>query len=159
MFVAIPQPGARWSIPLVILGVAAVVVFFVVLNPPGYRPAVIDKPPAAEAQGGGSIDDGEIPGLTEARIQVVPTLPTVVAPQQRARSVLILKVGPDDRYVTVGQIANGARVEVVGRNEKGDWLAVSLNPGSTTYGWVRASGVAGVANVNSLPVAPVKLLR
>ncbi len=159
MFVAIPQPGARWSIPLVVLGVAVVIAFFIVLNPPGYRAAVIDAPPAAEAQGGGTIDDGAIPGLTEARIQVVPTIPTVVAPEQRARSVLILKVGPDDRYVTVGQIASGARVEVVGRNEKGDWLAISLNLGSTTYGWVRASGVVGVANVSSLPVAPVKLLR
>lgn len=157
---AIPQPGARWSIHLVVFGVAVVVAFFIALNPPGYRPpAMIEPPPVAEAQGGGEFGDGEVPGLSEALIQVVPIVPTVVTPQERARSVLTLKIGPDDRYVTVGQIASGARVEVVGRNEKGDWLAISLNLGSTTYGWVRASGVVGVANVSSLPVAPVKLLR
>lgn len=159
MFVAIPQPGARWSLPLVFLGVVAVVVFFVLLNPPGYRAAAIDSPSAAEAQSGAALDEGVIPGLTEARIQVVPTIPTVVANEQRARGVLILKLGPDDRYVTVGQIANGARVEVVGRNDKGDWLAISLNLGSKSYGWVRASGVAGVTNVGSLPVVPVDLLK
>jgi hypothetical protein len=158
MSVVIQNPGARWSIPIVVIGVLTVIGFFVVLYPPDYK-AVAKEQPTPEAQGGGSNDDGQTPGLTEAPIQVVPPLATLVAGEQRARAVLILKVGPDDRYVTVGQIAGGARVEVVGRNEKGDWLAISLNPGSAIYGWARASGVAGVANIQSLPVAPVKPLR
>jgi hypothetical protein len=159
MSVVIPQPSPRWSIPLVVIGVAVVIAFFVVLYPPDYRGVSAQPRPAvAEAQGGGEVDDGTIPGLSDARVQVVPPLATVVAPEQRARSVLVLKTGPDDRYVTVGQISSGSRVEVVGRSEKGDWLAISLTPGSKIYGWVRSNGVAGVVNVSALPVMPVKLL-
>jgi uncharacterized protein YgiM (DUF1202 family) len=142
-----------------VLGVAAVIAFFVILNPPPYNANARESNRPAEASGGGSIEDGDVPGLSEARIQVVPSLPTIIAPEVRAKSVLTLKTGPDSRYTTVGQIQNGAKVDVVGRNEKGDWLAVSLTPGAKTYGWVPASGVAGVTNVQALPVTPVTLLR
>jgi hypothetical protein len=158
MSIAVPHPSPRWSIPIVVLGVIAVITFFIVLNPPGYK-AVAQENISTELQGGNDPGDGLVPGLSKARIQVVPPLSTVVAPEQYARSVLVLKLGPDDKYVTVGQISSGSRVDVIGRNEKGDWLAIALTPGSKVYGWVRASTVAGVTNVTALPVTPVNLLR
>jgi hypothetical protein len=157
MTAAITRPSLRWSIPALVLGSLGVIIFFVLLNPPVHSPAAINAP-AVEAQGGNEIDDGNVPGLSEARIQVVPVAPTAIPVQYRAGRVLLLRLGPDDRYVSVGQIANGAEVDVVGRNEKGDWLAISLTPGSKTYGWVRAASVSGLNNVSALPVTPVRLL-
>ena len=149
----------RWSIPAFVLGSLAVIGFLVLLNPPVYQPSTVEPrtEAAAPAQGGADADTGAIPGLDAARIQVVPAPPTIVVPVHRANRVLMLQLGPDDRYVTVGQVASGARVEVVGRNEKGDWLAISLNPGARTYGWARAVGISGLtaANIAALPVAPV----
>jgi hypothetical protein len=159
MTVVLPQPSPRWSVLCILLAVSIVLAFLVVLNPPRYHADAREAEHPAELSGGGMVDDDEVPGLSEARIQVVPVLPTIVAPETRARSVLTLKTGPDNRYTTVGQVQNGSKVEVVGRNEKGDWLAVSLTPGAKSYGWVPAAGVSGVANVQALKVVPVTLLR
>lgn len=159
MTVAIPQAAPRWSIPLIVLGIVGVIVFFVALSPPGYQEVTPRAQASSELQGGNSVDDGLVPGLSDARIQVVPGLQKLTGPDHRARTGLLLKLGPSDRYVTVGQVSAGSRVEVVGRNDKGDWLAINLTPGAKTYGWVPANEVAGVSNVMSLPVATVNLLR
>jgi hypothetical protein len=159
MTVAASQPSPRWSIPALVLGCLTVVAFFVVLNPPAYR-AAATRPLPAEAQGGNDAADGNVGGSFAVPVPINPSVPTVVPADYRAGSVLVLRVGPDDRYLTVGQIASGARVEVVGRNDKGDWLAISLNPGSKTYGWARSTGVSGLTAtaLAGLPVAPVKRL-
>ncbi len=149
----------RWSMPGFLLGSLTVIAFLVALNPPVYQASTVEPRVEAGAalEGGADGDAAVVPGLDAARIQVVPVLPTLVVPIHRANRVLMLQMGPDDRYVTVGQIASGARVEVIGRNEKGDWLAISLNPGARTYGWARAIGVTGLttAHIQALPVAPV----
>ena len=162
MSIATLPSSPHWSIPAVILGSFAVIAFLVALNPPVYQapsvePRAESRVEAAPLQGGADVPLQDIPGLSAARIQVVPVLPTITPPEHRANRVLMLQLGPDDRYVTVGQIARGARVEVVGRNDSGDWLAISLNPGSRTYGWARAAGVTGLttANLTALPIAPV----
>jgi hypothetical protein len=157
MSVASLPTNPRWSIPALVLGSAAVIAFLVFLNPPAFHESEVRSRAEAAPEGGGELDDGTIPGLSEARIQVVPMIPTIVAVEHRANRVLELRVGPDERYLTAGQIASGARVEVVGRTEKADWLAISLTPGSRTYGWVRTAGVSGLtaSNIQALPVVPV----
>jgi hypothetical protein len=52
-------------------------------------------------------------------------------------------------------LPGGARVEVVGRNETGAWIAIALSPGSKLTGWVEASMVSGIADVKGLQLAPM----
>jgi len=149
----------RWSIPAFVVGSLAVIAFLVALNPPVYRPSDIE-PRTARAEGalqGGADTPPTSEALDASKLAVVPVLPTIAPPAHRANRVLMLQVGPDERYLTVGQVARGARVDVVGRNEKGDWLAVSLTLGAKSYGWVPAAGVSGLSAtaISELPVKPV----
>lgn len=141
------------------LAVAVVVAFLVALNPPVSRPAPAELTSLVRHGHAEAAED--LPGLQAARAQFVPPLPVVTLPAYRASGVVVLRMGPDDRYTAVGQIGNGVRLEVVGRNERGDWLAVSLTPGSRTYGWVRAASIDGISPfaVANLPVVAVRLLR
>ena len=162
MTAAMITPGSRWSLPAFLLvGSFATIIGFVLMNPPVYRASAIEAPshsqvPAMEG-GADALDEVEPLAVAEMRPQILSALTTVVS-QNRANRVLLLRVGPDENYRPVGQIGSGARVDVVGRNEAGDWLAISLTPGSKTYGWVRATAVSGLtkANISALPVAAVQ---
>jgi hypothetical protein len=136
---------------LLTLGVLA---FLVALSPPGALPAAT-RDEAAEHETSAitqPLPSPEIPFPENATTRSQ-------APDYRALRVLLLYLGPDDKYLTVGQIGRGARVEVVGRNPKGDWVAVSLTPGSKLYGWVPVAAIAGLLDINALQVVPVRTLR
>ena len=132
---------------------AAVLAFLILLNPPPVLPATMPPEAAAsEAQPQPTIYPLPDPPFPEK------ALPTGKV-EYRAVRALLLYLAPEQKYLTVGQIGRGARVEIIGRNAKGDWLAVSLTPGSKLYGWVPVAGVSGVQNVEALQVVPVKSLR
>jgi uncharacterized protein YraI len=69
--------------------------------------------------------------------------------------VLSLRVGPSELYDLIGLVPAGAPLEVVGRSEDGEWLAVAVAPGSTLYAWLPAGGVQNGPLVSTLPVQPV----
>jgi uncharacterized protein YgiM (DUF1202 family) len=73
-----------------------------------------------------------------------------------ALTTLNVYVGPGELYQIVGLVAKGARLEVVGRDQEGDWLAIVFSRGSSLHGWVPRERVLGV-EVAQLPVAPVTI--
>lgn len=148
-----PSSVARLPHAPLLVASIAVLAFFVVLNPPGAAPGRVEADEGVQA--GEAFASPQSPGF--APVEADPFSATI-PPEFQAAQILLLRVGPDERHMSIGQIGRGAGVEVVGRNEKGDWLAVSLNPGSSLYGWVKATMITGVRNISALPVTPVKLL-
>jgi hypothetical protein len=49
-------------------------------------------------------------------------------------------------------------LQIVGRDETSQWIAVVFPPGSTFRGWLPVSETLDVENVEALPVQPVNLL-
>jgi hypothetical protein len=86
----------------------------------------------------------------------VPT-PEPVVP--RATRGLDVHIGPGSAYAVLGVVPNEARLDVVGRNDKGDWVAIVFTPGSNFHGWIPASGTSGLGDVMRLPVVPLSPLR
>ena len=75
-----------------------------------------------------------------------------------AASAVSLHIGPSENYVVLGTLQAGAALEVVGRDETGEWLAVVFPPNSTLRAWLPASQALGVVGVDDLPIEPVQLL-
>lgn len=85
-----------------------------------------------------------------------PTPPTASAPATPFVVVeaptLNVRLGPSTDYPTMGQVAAGDRLELVGRNDAGDWLVVCCVNGQP--GWVAARLVSPALGVTieQLPV-------
>jgi hypothetical protein len=77
----------------------------------------------------------------------------------RAIGTLDVRIGPGDAYAAVGLVPPDGRLDVVGRNERGDWIAIVFTPGSTFHGWVPVSAITGIADVMRLPVVQPSSLR
>jgi Flp pilus assembly protein CpaB len=89
----------------------------------------------------------------------VTTAPGVVVKPGPAQA-LNVRSGPGLGYEIVGTLAAGVRLEPVGRNAGGDWLAVCCvaangNPAGRAVGWVLAQMVdVGGLDISTLPVLP-----
>lgn len=88
-------------------------------------------------------------------LELQATEPEVVP---RALSALNVRIGPGESYVIIGQLPRGGRLDIVGRDQTGVWLAVNFTPDSKLNGWIQASKVSGLESASSLPVAPITLL-
>lgn len=75
-----------------------------------------------------------------------------------ASTTLQLHIGPSEDYVVLGILPAGARLEVVGRDESSEWLAVVFPPNSTFRAWLPVSQAGGLIEVEKLPIEPVRLL-
>ena len=75
-------------------------------------------------------------------------------PLPRTTTTVNVYVGPSSNHNVIGLLPDGARIEVLGRNETGAWIAIALGPGSKLTGWVEASAVTGIADVKGLQLAP-----
>jgi len=121
------------------------------------------------------LDDGRSLGLADVVIQVAappvggvpptpaptappaaptPTLP--VAPADVTAEVLTnelnIRQGPGTQYPSVGTLARGARVNVIGRSVDGQWWAIPYHGGA---GWIFAALTRTEGNTDALPlVAP-----
>jgi hypothetical protein len=84
--------------------------------------------------------------------------PTVGPAGPRAATVLSLREGPSPEYEVLASLPRGAAVEVVGRSADGEWLALSVAPGSPLYGWAPRRAVIDAPALESLPVRPVVLI-
>ena len=91
--------------------------------------------------------------------------PTSAAPQAVVREgPLNVRTGPDTAYPRIGQLGEGAEVEVTGRNEEATWWQIAFAAGEEGRGWiateyVQTSGEIAVEVVEALPVPPTPMPR
>lgn len=95
--------------------------------------------------------------------------PDATATPQTARAVidnptLNVRSGPGTTYGTLGQVRNGERYDITGKNAAGSWYEINFN-GQT--GWVSGdyiniegdpASIAQAANIPAAPVQPVVIL-
>lgn len=62
-----------------------------------------------------------------------------------------VRTGPDTRFAIIGQLSEGDRVPITGRDGASRWLRVVLNDG--TEGWLPAFAVIVEGDLTSVPVA------
>ena len=101
--------------------------------------------------GGTATDTGDAEGDT-----LQTSTPTPVEPGQptfTASTNLNIRTGPGTVYPRVGSLAAGQSIEVVGRDQSGNWLQVLYPSGPDGKGWLSAAAEYGSAtNSNNLPV-------
>ena len=91
----------------------------------------------------------------------IPVLPSATPlpgetppPAVRATAALTVRLGPGDAFATLGTLARGDTVDVVGRDFDSEWLAIRFPRGSNSQGWIPAADVEGLtfSNVQALAV-------
>jgi hypothetical protein len=95
----------------------------------------------------------EIPALSSPT--PAPTQPAdTLEPAVLATEAMAVRVGPGAQYATLGTIARGDALDVIGRDFDSEWLAIRFPAGSSAQGWVPATGVEGLSfrNVEALAV-------
>jgi hypothetical protein len=140
------EPSAPISLTflkLMVLAALAYLLVVVALEPPiGSRAS---DAPVSEVSGIVQLNPAAPPGVAV----------TPAATEPRAARVLDVRLGPGDGYAIVGLVPRGGQVEVVGRDQSGEWLAISFNPGSKLQGWVPSAAIAGLGDVAALRVVPL----
>lgn len=100
------------------------------------------------------------PGTTTSATATEATTGSQAQPQppvdlaSRASEVLNLYVGPSEDHAILGVVPKGGRLDVVGRDESGAWLAVLIAPASKMYAWAPAAQVSNPPSLATLPVKP-----
>ena len=95
------------------------------------------------------------PTVTESIIEITatpaPTIavtaqPTATAtPSVRTLASIEVRIGPGEAYAIIGSIGSNDPVSVLGRDDGGDWVAISYPPGSAARGWLPASSLSGLS--------------
>ena len=96
--------------------------------------------------------------MTDADVATAYAKPVEASSGPRTVATVSLRLGPSDQYVLIGTLQAGAVLDVVGRDETGEWLVVVFPPNSTLRAWLSAGDVIGVTEVESLPLEPVRLI-
>ena len=125
---------------LVLVGV------FIALQPPGQRVMSGEAVPATKLAG------AAMPGASDPLAAEASLAP-------RTRSVVDVYLGPGAGYAVVGLLPRASELDVVGRDENGEWLAIVLVPGSSLHGWIARANVVNLSDIYSLPIAPVTRLQ
>jgi hypothetical protein len=104
-------------------------------------------------------DGGAVFGAPAATSTPEPSQ-TAVSGRYRVRATLDVRLGPGPGYGVFGLLSRGDMVDVVGRSEDADWVAILFPPGSAGRGWIPTDGVDGISNVRGLAVVfPTPLPR
>jgi len=103
------------------------------------------------------VQGDEQPQLNTAVVEPSPTafvfgLTPTPEPKPRTKIALDVRLGPGTAFAVVGTIARGGEVEPVGRDNAAGWVAIRFPPGSSARGWVPASEVENLENVERLAV-------
>jgi SH3 domain-containing protein/CARDB protein len=78
----------------------------------------------------------------------------------KSKAALDVRLGPGSGFAVVGLLAKGESVEVIGRDNDSQWLAIRFPPGSAGQGWIPVSGVDTAPELSRLAVAlPTPLPR
>ena len=109
----------------------ALALLAVALARPDDETTVIEVTPAVVAQA---------PTATPTETPMPTATPTPV-PVPRTLSTLQVRIGPATAYAILGTLAGGSEVDLQGRDDSGDWLAIEFPPGSSARGWIPAEAV------------------
>ncbi len=96
--------------------------------------------PATNAPTGTETNSGEVDGVINANL-------------------VNLRGGPGTNYPTVGQIGNGTKVKITGRNQEANWLRICCPKGAAAVTWISAQfmdiSMPSGATVAGVPLAPI----
>ncbi len=83
-----------------------------------------------------------------------------VRPLPRTKAAQDVRLGPGESFAIIGTLSRGDEVEIVGRDDSTQWVAVRFPPGSTGRGWLPVSGLEGLTGLGSFAVVlPTPLSR
>ena len=83
--------------------------------------------------------------------------PTPVVP--RTTNIVNVYIGPGTGYQVIGLLPRSAKLEVIGRDDSGAWLAIVFSVGSRLTGWIPVTTVSGLDDVSALAPAEVTLIE
>lgn len=99
-----------------------------------------------------------VPPSPEATQTSVPVPTASSLPQTTVAQNV--RLGPGEGFAIIGILSRGDAVEIVGRDESTQWVAVRFPPGSTGLGWLPVSVLEGVSGLGSFAVIlPTPLAR
>ncbi len=81
----------------------------------------------------------------------IPTVPRTFIWGTVTAESLNIRAGPGTDYDIVERLIEGTTVELIGRNEEGDWFQIRLY--DDLEGWVKAEWIQTEADIDSLPIA------
>jgi hypothetical protein len=98
---------------------------------------------------------------------IFPTVQTVTGiltptpdVRPRTRTQLDVRLGPGAAFAIVGLLSRDEMVEVVGRDNSAEWVAIRFPPGSAARGWVPVSALEGLTEPDAFAVVlPTPLAR
>ncbi|MPZ50823.1 MAG: hypothetical protein GEU75_16245 [Dehalococcoidia bacterium] len=157
------QPASPVSLVFLKLMVLAAVLYLIVviqLSPP--NPSRETAVPISQVAGVTQTSAASISSTsgTMALDEVIDReIATLRQALPRARLLANVHIGPSENYAVLGLVPQNGRLEVAGRNETADWIAIVFTPGSTFHGWVPASSVTGIKEVQALQIVPMTPLR
>lgn len=95
---------------------------------------------------------------TSAATAAASATPTPV--RARTNVAMDVRIGPGSEFAAVGTIARGEALEIFGRDNEGEWIAIRFPPGSSARGWLPVRAIDNLPNVSSLAVViPTPLPR
>jgi hypothetical protein len=102
-------------------------------------------------------DPGPLPDVAPVTVETPEPTPDI---RPRTRTALDVRLGPGNGYAVVGLLPKDEPVEVVGRDNDSQWLAIRFPSGSTGRGWIPVASVDFPPDLSSLAVAlPTPLPR
>lgn len=109
----------------------------------------------------GSADDTTTAAALTPTAVVTPAPGATSTPvRARTNTAIDVRIGPGSEFAGIGTIARGESLDVVGRDDKGEWIAVRFPPGSNARGWLPTRVIDNLETVTSLAVvAPTQLPR
>ncbi len=104
------------------------------------------------------VDTSQEQATTQADADATPlvtTSPGVVPTPVRVRTntALEVRIGPGTQFAAVGTIGRGESVDVVGRDDLAEWVAIRFPPGSSARGWLPVRALENLTNLYGLTVA------
>jgi TolB protein len=96
---------------------------------------------------------GAMPVAAQTKVDPSAPAPVYATVITAAGKRLPVRSGPGVNYPILARLANGQRVQALGRNAGGQWLLIALPGAGGSTGWVSKSYVSLSAPIASLPVA------
>jgi hypothetical protein len=90
------------------------------------------------------------PTETSSTPTPAPTGTATPEPMPQTTTALQVRIGPATGYAILGTLAGGSEVNLQGRDDTGDWLAIEFPPGSAARGWIPADDVDGLSVVQRI---------
>jgi uncharacterized protein YraI len=110
---------------------------------------------------GGNDNDQPAEAQTQPTAVVTVNAAATATPvRARTNAAIDVRIGPGSEYAAVGTIGKGEPLDIFGRDNSSEWIAVRFPPGSTSRGWLPVKSIENLTEVTALAVvAPTPLPR